>query len=174
MSIRGAGFAGIQFNDICNYVWIDGQRVYEPLIHEWLHNLDWALYEINGVPDEYQYVGPDWATWQHGSWPACGEGDPDPLAWFPSVDLCEWDPDWQDCNNAASAGICLHAGEVDGGSRGMSTCCLPITRGICSTWAIIAGMGCRTSANPGSIPAGRVNEFAFFNTDCTENTEKHG
>jgi len=115
LSIRGAGFAGVQFNDICNYVWIDGQQVYEPLIHEWMHNLDWALYEINHVPDQYQFVGPDWATWQHGAWPACGEGDPDPLAWFPSVDLCEWDPDWQDCNNTASAGACLHAGEVDGG-----------------------------------------------------------
>jgi hypothetical protein len=29
--------------------------------------------------------------------------------------LCEWDPDWGDCNNVASAGTCLHAGEVDGG-----------------------------------------------------------
>lgn len=115
LSIRGAGFSGIQFNDICNYVWIDGQRVYEPLIHEWLHNLDWALYEINHVPDQYQFVGPDWAAWQHGTWPACGQGNPDPLAWFPSADLCEWDPDWQDCNNTASAGVCLHAGEVDGG-----------------------------------------------------------
>jgi hypothetical protein len=114
MSIHGAGYANIQYNDICNSVTIDGQQVYEPLIHEWMHNLDWALYEINQVPDLYQQAGPDWANWKHASWPACGKGADDPTSWFPSVDFCEWDPDWRDCNNVASAGACLHAGEVDG------------------------------------------------------------
>jgi len=33
--------------------------------------------------------------------------------WFPSVDYCEWDPDWIDCNNQQSAGACLNAGEVN-------------------------------------------------------------
>ena len=94
-------------------VTIGGERVYEPLLHEWMHNLDWALYEINGVPDLYQHVGPNWARWDHGEWPACG-GSTWPRLWFPSVDYCEWDPDWRDCNNVASAGSCLHAGEVDG------------------------------------------------------------
>lgn len=114
MSIYGAGYANIQYNKICNSVTINDQYVYEPLIHEWMHNLDWALYEINQVPDLYQHAGPDWAKWDHASWPACGTGDDDPTNWFPSVDLCEWDPDWIDCNNTASAGACLHAGEVGG------------------------------------------------------------
>jgi len=114
MSVHGAGFANIQYNSLCNSITVDGQRVYEPLIHEWMHNLDWALYNINLVPDPYQFVGPDWGNWDHGLWPACGTGAADTFSWFPSVDFCEWDPDWMDCNNVASAGRCIHAGEVDG------------------------------------------------------------
>jgi len=113
MSIHGAGYANIQYNDICNSITIAGEQVYEPLIHEWYHNLDWALLNINQVEDIYEGTGPDWSTWQHASWPACGTAA-DPSTWFPSIDYCEWDPDWRDCNNVASAGICLHAGEVDG------------------------------------------------------------
>jgi hypothetical protein len=114
MSVHGAGYAYVQYNDFCNSITIAGQRVYEPLIHEWMHNLDWALYTINLVPDLYQFVGPDWGHWDHGLWPACGTGVADTFSWFPSVDFCEWDPDWRDCNNVASAGACLHAGEVAG------------------------------------------------------------
>jgi hypothetical protein len=115
LSVHGASYSYIQYNhEACNSVTIAGKTIYEPLIHEWVHNLDWALYYINGVPDIYQDVGPDWGKWEHASWPACGTGSLDPLDWFPSVDLCEWDPDWRDCNNVASAGACLHAGEVDG------------------------------------------------------------
>jgi len=114
MSIHGAGYANIQYNDICNSVTIAGESIYEPLIHEWIHNLDWALYYINNVTDLYQDVGPDWANWNHASWPACGTGSANPFDWFPSIDFCEWDPDWRDCNNIASAGACLHAGEVNG------------------------------------------------------------
>ena len=113
MSIHGAGYANIQYNDVCNSVYIDGRMIYEPLIHEWYHNLDWALYHINMVPDKYEGLGPDWASWNHASWPAC-KTPGDPLTWFPSVDLCEWDPDWIDCNNERSAGRCVHAGEIDG------------------------------------------------------------
>ena len=115
LSIRGAGYAYIQYNhNVCNSVTIDGQTVYEPLIHEWIHNLDWALYNIHGVPDPYQYASPDWGKWDHAAWPACSTVSSDPLNWFPSIDFCEWDPDWMDCNNIASAGACLHAGEVGG------------------------------------------------------------
>lgn len=114
MSVHGAGYANIQYNDICGLATFAGRQVYEALVHEWLHNLDWALYYIDRVPDLYQHVGPDWAHWQHGDWPACGTGDPNPLAWFPSIDYCEWDPDWIDCNNIGSAGRCVHAGEVGG------------------------------------------------------------
>jgi hypothetical protein len=115
LSIHGASFSSIQYNhDVCNSVTIDGQTVYEPLIHEWIHNLDWALYYVNGVSDLYQDTGPDWVNWDHASWPACGISPSNPLDWFPSIDFCEWDPDWMDCNNVASAGACLHAGEVDG------------------------------------------------------------
>lgn len=115
LSVHGASYSYIQYNhEACNSVTIGGKTVYEPLIHEWIHNLDWALYYINGVPDLYQDTGPDWAKWEHASWPACGKGSSNPLDWFPNVDLCEWDPDWRDCNDAASAGSCLHAGEVDG------------------------------------------------------------
>lgn len=114
MSVRGAGFAEIQYNDLCHSVAIAGRQVYEPLIHEWMHNLDWSLYYVNQVADVFQHVWPDWANWRPGSWPACGMGSPESTSWFPSVDLCEWDPDWIDCNNVASAGACLHAGEVGG------------------------------------------------------------
>lgn len=113
MSIHGAGYAYIQYSDNCNSVTIDGQSIYEPLIHEWYHNLDWALTNINQVPDAFEGKNPDWANWQHASWPACNQYSPG-LKWFPSIDLCEWDPDWMDCNNTASAGRCIHAGEVDG------------------------------------------------------------
>ncbi len=111
MSIHGAGFASIQYNDICNKVMIGGKFIYEPLIHEWYHNLDWALYYINRVPDAFQNTSPDWAAWKHASWPECGK-DLNPIYWFPSIDYCEWDPDWIDCNNVSSAGECRHAGEV--------------------------------------------------------------
>lgn len=113
MSIHGAGYANIQYNDICNNIVIEGENVFEPLIHEWYHNLDWALLNINQVPDIYEGKGPDWSAWQHASWPACNT-PADPLTWFPSIDFCEWDPDWVDCNNERSAGRCIHAGEVDG------------------------------------------------------------
>lgn len=116
LSIHGASYSYIQFNqDACNSVTIGGQTVYEPLIHEWMHSLDWMLYYVNGIPDLYQDLGPDWGSWEHASWPACGMGSSNPLDWFPSVDLCEWDPDWLDCNNSASAGTCLHAGDVGNG-----------------------------------------------------------
>lgn len=114
-SIHGATYSYIQYNhDVCNSVTIAGQTVYEALIHEWIHSLDWALNYVDGVPDRYQDTGPDWAAWNHASWPACATGSSDPLDWFPSIDFCEWDPDWRDCSNTASAGTCLHAGEVDG------------------------------------------------------------
>jgi hypothetical protein len=114
MSIHGAGYAYIQYNDMCNSVTINGHQIYEPLIHEWIHGLDWALYNIDGVSDPYQFRSPDWSTWNHASWPGCNEGATDPLAWFPSIDFCEWDPDWRDCNNTQSAGRCIHAGETYG------------------------------------------------------------
>ncbi len=114
-TIHGANYSYIQYNqEACNSITLAGQTVYEPLVHEWIHSLDWALYYVNNVPDLYQDASPDWAAWQPASWPACGSGSPDPLDWFPSIDFCEWDPDWQDCSNQASAGSCLHAGEVDG------------------------------------------------------------
>lgn len=113
MSIHGASYSYIQFNDICNSVLIGGEQVYEPLIHEWYHNLDWALLRINKVWDIYEGMAPDWATWERKNWPACGSGG-DPKQWFPSIDYCEWDPDWIDCTNTTSAGMCPHAGEVDG------------------------------------------------------------
>ena len=113
MSIHGAGYANIQYNDVCNRVVIDREIIYEPLIHEWFHNLDWALYHINHVPDRYEGLSPDWENWEHGSWPACGT-DSQSFGWFPSVDLCEWDPDWIDCNNRFSTGQCSHASEKMG------------------------------------------------------------
>ena len=113
MGIHGANFSSIQYNDICNSVTIAGQTVYEPLIHEWMHSLDWALYNVNGVKDIYEGKAVNWANWDHATWPACKGGAMNTYAWFPSVDYCEWDPDWMDCNNQQSAGACLHAGEVN-------------------------------------------------------------
>ncbi len=105
-----AGGKGCTENSSLSY---GGVPVCEPLMHEWMHQLDWALHSINGVTDIYQGLAStiDWGQWDHGQWPACGTGDPDPQQWFPSVDLCEWDPDWQDCNNQQSAGTCLHAAQ---------------------------------------------------------------
>ncbi len=115
LGIHGASYAYIQYNEsACNNVTINGQTVYEATLHELYHNVDWALYSLSHVPDAYQSVGPDWGNWNHAAWPACGQGLTDPQAWFPSIDLCEWDPDWIDCNNVASAGRCIHAGTVDG------------------------------------------------------------
>ena len=113
MSIHGAGYANIQYGPACNSIIIDGKSVYEPLIHEWYHNLDWALYNINQVPDALEGKNPDWSAWKRGSLPACGSALTG-LTWFPSIDFCEWDPDWIDCNNTSSAGRCVHAGELDG------------------------------------------------------------
>ncbi len=113
MSIHGAGFASIQYSEACNSIVIGGRSIYEPLIHEWYHNLDWSLYHTNQVEDIYEGTAPDWENWKHATWPACGTvANPD--TWFPSIDYCEWDPDWIDCNNTASAGRCIHAGEVGG------------------------------------------------------------
>lgn len=113
-SIHGATYSYIQYNhDVCASVTIAGETVYEPLIHEWIHSLDWALYYVDNVPDLYQDVGPDWVNWEHASWPACGTGSPNPLDWFPSIDFCEWDPDWLDCNNTPAT-IGCHSGELDG------------------------------------------------------------
>ena len=113
MSSHGAGYANIQYGPACNSIVIDGKSVYEPLIHEWYHNLDWALLNINQVPDALEGKNPDWSAWKRGSLPACGAALTG-LTWFPSIDFCEWDPDWMDCNNTQSAGRCVHAGELDG------------------------------------------------------------
>jgi len=67
MSILGAGYAYIQYNESCNSVFIGGNTFYEPLIHEWIHNLDWALYNINQVNDIYQFKSLDWTNWVPGS-----------------------------------------------------------------------------------------------------------
>lgn len=114
MSIHGAGYSYIQVNEgACNSVTIGGEQIYEPLIHEWYHNLDWSLLRVNKVWDIFEGLAPDWTNWQRANWPACGTGG-NPVGWFPSIDYCEWDPDWIDCNNSASAGKCTHAGEVNG------------------------------------------------------------
>jgi len=111
MSMHGAGYAYIQYNELCNSVIIGGETIYEPLIHEWIHNLDWALFNVNQVNDIYQFNSPDWENWDPGDWPGCNSVVTDPLKWFPSIDYCEWDPDWIDCNNVNSAGSCKHASE---------------------------------------------------------------
>lgn len=112
MSVHGAGYSYIQFNNSCNSVFLGGHAIYEPFMHEWIHNLDWALYNINQVNDIYQFKSPDWTEWDRKDWPGCKEGASDPLNWFPNIDFCEWDPDWIDCNNESSASACIHAGET--------------------------------------------------------------
>ncbi len=113
-SIHGSTYSYVQYNqEACNSVTIAGKVIFEALIHEWMHSLDWALYYVDGVPDIYQDVGPDWVAWEHDTWPACGTGSPDPQDWFPSIDFCEWDPDWIDCNST-DATIGCHSGERDG------------------------------------------------------------
>lgn len=111
MHIHGAGYSYVQYNEGCASVVVGGHSIYEPLLHEWYHNLEWDLYNINQVNDIYQFKYPDWANWKRASWPACNNGDQNPLLWFPSVDYCEWDPDWIDCNDIQSAGLCKHASE---------------------------------------------------------------
>jgi len=53
-------------------------------------------------------------AWEPASWPACGTGSPDPLDWFPSIDYCEWDPDWIDCNNGEGSLGCHASEDWDG------------------------------------------------------------
>ncbi len=158
MSVHGASYANIQFNDLCHSVAIAGEQVYEPLIYEWFHGLDWALYNLNRSKDIYEGKGPDWANWKTGNWPACDTDPQNTYAYFPSVDLCEWDPDWRDCNNVASAGICLHAGEVGERIRGMSMSSQRITRLKFGMSATPAGMGAWISARQGWIAVGRARK----------------
>jgi hypothetical protein len=55
-------------------------------MHEWQHQLHWALNELSGFDDLYD-----------GVYPACGLGDPDPTKWFPDTHECNVDPDFPAC-----------------------------------------------------------------------------
>ena len=84
LSVRGAGYSYVQYNgSACNSVNIDGQDIYEPLIHEVYHNLDWALYNLNRVPDPYQFASPDWANWNSTIGPPATPVQLTPLAGSP-------------------------------------------------------------------------------------------
>jgi len=61
----------------------------EVYLHEWLHQVDWALDALSGFTDIYA-----------NGYPACGMGDPNPKRWFPSSDTCQSDPDYADCGLA--------------------------------------------------------------------------
>jgi hypothetical protein len=112
MSIHGAGYANIQYGPACNSIIIDGNQsttahprvVPQPGLG--------ALQHQSGAGRAGRQK-PDWSAWKRGSLPACGSALTG-LTWFPSIDFCEWDPDWIDCNNTSSAGRCVHAGELDG------------------------------------------------------------
>jgi hypothetical protein len=75
------------------YAWVPYSEGYpfqcandEVFLHEWLHQVDWALEHVMRVDDMYDDY-----------YPACGEADPDPRRWFPNADLCTSDPDWIGC-----------------------------------------------------------------------------
>lgn len=59
--------------------------------HEWLHTLDFALYQISYINDIY-----------NNGYPVCGQDSGNPYDWFPNADTCTTDPDYTDCG----AGTC--------------------------------------------------------------------
>ena len=111
MSIHSAGFAYIQLNEICNKVFVGREMVYEPLIHECMHNLDWALFNINQVDDIYQFNSHDRENRDSDDWPDCKSTLNDPKKWFLTIDYCECDPDWIDRYHVNSSASCKHASE---------------------------------------------------------------
>lgn len=56
------------------------------MMHEWLHQLDYALETVTAVPDIYPNDRSDY--------PACGQASSEAHDWFPSADDCQCDPDF--------------------------------------------------------------------------------
>ena len=71
------------------------------LLHEWEHQLTFAVNELMGLPRLY----PDLSRYPATGYPPCGQGDPDTFKWFP--DSHDWgtDPDSPWCGPTAIAGI---------------------------------------------------------------------
>ncbi len=92
--MRGADwdFFGVSYNYIPktnSCVWYNCAEI-KTIYHEWLHQLDFALEKITGVPDIYQDNFPK---------SLCGNADPDSYKWFPSPDSAAKDPDFSACVN---------------------------------------------------------------------------
>jgi hypothetical protein len=69
-------------------------------LRTWLNQVSLSRRDITLAPELYG-----------GSYPACGQGDPDPTRWFPAVDDCVVDPDAGSCGRAAcpdAAAFYLH------------------------------------------------------------------
>ena len=61
--------------------------------HEWLHLLGFAYHDFSYIPDIYP---------NQSDLPPCGEGHWNSREWFPSVDWCQYDPDFVSCGD----GVC--------------------------------------------------------------------
>lgn len=81
--VGGAGFSWIP--DSASSFWFQcaDHGVYT---HEWLHQLKFAVDVLSSFDELYR-----------GSYPACGEADPDTHRWFPDTHECAVDPDSPFC-----------------------------------------------------------------------------
>jgi hypothetical protein len=77
-SFGGSTFTWLTLNDACGNA--------SGVMRAWLVQLYFGLRDVTGFGNT--------AT---GSFPACGQGGPDPTAWFPWVDDCTTDPDVASC-----------------------------------------------------------------------------
>jgi hypothetical protein len=85
--LGGAGYSWVPKTKPGFWFECAGEKTY---IHEWLHQLDYALEYISGVEDIYKDNFPK---------SLCGNADPNPYKWFPSPDTAAKDPDFPACQN---------------------------------------------------------------------------
>jgi hypothetical protein len=88
--VGGAGYAWVPYSESPNGLCMNAQDY----LHEWLHQVDFAYQFIMGMPDTYSHnVSGGWED----QYPTCHTGSSNLLAWFPSADCCQKDPDWYAC-----------------------------------------------------------------------------
>lgn len=68
----------------CGIKWLT-----QTTLHEWLHQLDYALSHVSYVSDIYPNGRSDY--------PSCGSAPINTYSWFPSADDCTYDPDYKYC-----------------------------------------------------------------------------
>ncbi len=77
-------------------------------MHEWLHQMDYALPYVSGVPDRYGN--------NRNNYDPCGSAPSDTFSWFPGADDYWYDPDWSGCDHYC------------GQNEGLPQCSLDLTK----------------------------------------------